>query len=118
VEEDMDRNEGLITISADKLEDAEEAKNRIKAIVGQLEEGEIYHGTVKAIKEYGAFVEIAPGKDGLLHISEINHSHVKNVRDFLEVGDELDVKLLKVEPGGKLRLSRKALIPEGEDERN
>ena len=115
VEEDEEREVGKITITADALSKAEEAKKRIQGIIGHLEEGATYHGTVKAIKEYGAFVEIVPGKDGLLHVSEINHTHVDNVRDVLSVGDELDVKLLKVEHGGKLRLSRKALIPKDGD---
>ena len=113
IEED-EHGKGQITISADSLEKAENAKKRIQAIAGQLDEGTIYKGTVKAIKEYGAFVEIVPGKEGLLHISEINHGHVKRVEDFLSVGDEIDVKLLKVEHGGKLRLSRKALLENDE----
>lgn len=111
VEEDDSRGKGLITITADDLAKAEEAKKRIQGIVGHLEEGATYHGVVKAVKEYGAFVEIVPGKDGLLHVSEISHEHVRNVSDVLSVGDELDVVLLKVEHGGKLRLSRKALLP-------
>jgi len=69
---------------------------------------------VKTIKDYGAFVEIAPGKDGLLHVSEIAHERIENVSDVLSVGDQIDVKLLKVEHGGKLRLSRKALLDNGE----
>jgi len=117
VEEDEERGKGKITITADDLANAEEAKKRIQGIVGHLEEGATYHGTVKAIKEYGAFVEIVPGKDGLLHVSEINHSHVDNVSDVLSVGDELDVKLLKVEHGGKLRLSRKALLDKDGNEK-
>ncbi len=116
VEEDDETGKGKITITADDLNKAEEAKKRIQGIVGQLEEGATYQGTVKAIKEYGAFVEIVPGKDGLLHVSEISHEHVKNVSDVLSVGDELEVKLLSVEPGGKLRLSRRALIPENGEE--
>ncbi len=115
VEEDEERGKGKITISADQLSNAEEAKKRIQGIVGHLEEGATYQGTVKAIKDYGAFVEIVPGKDGLLHVSEINHTHVDNVSDVLSVGDELEVKLLKVEHGGKLRLSRKALIQKDGD---
>lgn len=111
VEEDDERGKGLITITGDSLEKAEEAKKRIQGIVGHLDEGATYLGTVKSIKDYGAFVEIVPGKDGLLHVSEIAHRHVENVSDELSVGDELEVKLLKVEHGGKLRLSRKALIP-------
>ena len=117
VEEDDDTGKGKITITANDLAKAEEAKKRIQGIVGQLDEGATYQGVVKAIKEYGAFVEIVPGKDGLLHVSEISHEHVKNVSDVLSVGDEIEVKLLKVEHGGKLRLSRKALLNEnGEEE--
>lgn len=110
IEED-EQGKGQITISADSLEKAENAKKRIQAIAGQLDEGATYEGTVKAIKEYGAFVEIVPGKEGLLHISELNHTHVNKVEDVLSVGDTVKVKLLKVEHGGKLRLSRKALLP-------
>lgn len=115
IEED-ESGKGQITISADSLEKAENAKKRIQAIAGDLEEGTIYKGVVKAIKEYGAFVEVVPGKEGLLHISELEHGHVKNVEDVLSVGDEIEVKLLKVEHGGKLRLSRKALLPKEEEE--
>lgn len=114
IEED-ESGKGQITISADSLEKAENAKKRIQAIAGDLEEGTIYKGVVKAIKEYGAFVEVVPGKEGLLHISELEHGHVKNVEDVLSVGDEIEVKLLKVEHGGKLRLSRKALLPKEEE---
>ena len=110
IEED-EEGKGQITISADSLEKAEAAKKRIQAVAGQLDEGATYKGTVKAVKEYGAFVEIVPGKEGLLHISELEHGHVKRVEDVINVGDEVEVKLLKVEHGGKLRLSRKALLP-------
>jgi polyribonucleotide nucleotidyltransferase len=104
-------NKGVVTISADSREKIEAAKQKIKAITGDLEEGEIYTGTVRSIKEYGAFVEILPGRDGLLHISEIDHKRINKVTDVLSEGDQIEVKLLKVEDGGKLRLSRKALIP-------
>lgn len=109
IEEDSN-GKGQVTISANDLSKAEEAKKRIKMIVGQLDEGATYKGIVKSIKDFGAFIEIAPGKDGLLHISEIAHERVEKVTDYLQLGDEIDVKLLKVEHGGKLRLSRKALI--------
>ena len=109
IEEDSN-GKGQITISANDLDKAEEAKKRIKMIVGHLEEGATYKGVVKSIKDFGAFVEVAPGKDGLLHISEIDHKRVEKVTDYLQLGDEIEVKLLKVEHGGKLRLSRKALI--------
>jgi polyribonucleotide nucleotidyltransferase len=109
IEED-DKGKGQITISANDLSKAEEAKNRIKMIVGHLEEGATYKGKVKSIKDFGAFIEIAPNKDGLLHISEIDHKRVEKVGDYMSIGDEVEVKLLKIEHGGKLRLSRKALI--------
>jgi polyribonucleotide nucleotidyltransferase len=115
IEED-DEGKGKITISADSLDKAEDAQNRIKAITGQLEEGATYKGTVKTIKDFGAFVEIAPGRDGLLHISEIDHKHVKDVSNYMSVGDEIEVKLLKIEPGNKLRLSRKVLLENDEEE--
>lgn len=109
IEEDSN-GRGQVTISANDLSKAEEAKKRIKMIVGQLDEGATYKGIVKSIKDFGAFIEIAPGKDGLLHISEIAHERVERVTDYLQLGDEIEVKLLKVEHGGKLRLSKKALI--------
>ncbi len=109
--EENDKGKGVITISANDLAKAEEAKKRIKMIVGHLEEGATYKGVVKSIKDFGAFVEVAPGKDGLLHISEIDHKRVEKVSDYLALGDEIHVVLLKVEHGGKLRLSRKALMP-------
>lgn len=104
-------NKGIVTIAATNAEAAEAAAARIKAIVGHLEEGEVFMGTVRSIKEFGAFVEIIPGKDGLLHISEIDHRRINRVEDVLKVGDKIEVKLVKVESGGKLRLSRKALLP-------
>jgi polyribonucleotide nucleotidyltransferase len=115
VEEDDERGKGIVTISANDLSKAEAAKERIKGIVGHLEEGATYTGKVKTIKEYGAFVEIMPGKDGLLHISEISNEHVEDVNDEISIGDEIEVKLLQVQHGGKLRLSMKALLAENQD---
>jgi polyribonucleotide nucleotidyltransferase len=104
-------NKGIVIVSAVDASAAEAAVARIKAITGSLEEGEIYEGTVRSVKEYGAFVEIMPGKEGLLHISEIDHRRINRVEEVLREGDKVSVKLLKIENGGKLRLSRKALIP-------
>jgi len=102
---------GIITIASTNGDAAEAAMARIKAITGQLDEGTVYMGTVRSIKEFGAFVEIVPGKDGLLHISEIDHKRINRVEDVLKEGDQIEVMLVKVEAGGKLRLSRKALLP-------
>ncbi len=111
-------NKGIVTIAAHNQEDSEAAVKKIRAITGQLEEGTIYEGTVRAVKEYGAFVEIIPGRDGLLHISEIAHERIDKVRDVLKEGDKVMVKLLSIEDGGKLRLSRKAILPKEEETEN
>lgn len=103
-------NKGIVTIAADSQEKADAALARIKAIAGKPEEGAVYEGTVRSIKEYGAFVEIMPGKDGLLHISEIAHERINRVEDVLREGDKIMVKLVRIENGGKLRLSRKVLL--------
>lgn len=103
---------GIIeVVSADK-DSIEAAKRRIRQITAVPEVGEIYHGVVKNIQSFGAFVEIMPGKDGLLHISEIEHRRLNDVESVLKVGDEVDVKLIEVDKKtGKLKLSRKALLP-------
>ena len=88
----------------------------IKGICAVPEPGKVYHGRVVSILEFGAFVEILPGKEGLLHVSEIAWNKTENVEDVLKVGDEIDVKLLEIDAKtGKMRLSMRALTdkPEG-----
>lgn len=109
-------NVGMIDIFAASLNSIEAAVNRIKAIVAVPEVGEIYQGKVKAIQAYGAFVEILPGKEGLLHISEIAQEKVQDVNQYLTVGQIIDVKLVEIDKKtGKLRLSRKVLLPKKEN---
>ncbi len=84
---------------------------RIKEITAEVEVGATYKGKVKTIKDFGAFVEILPGTDGLVHISELDHKRVANVTDVVNEGDELEVKVLEVDNRGRIRLSRKALLP-------
>ena len=94
----------------------DKALNWINGICAVPEVGTVYHGKVVSCLEFGAFVEILPGKEGLLHISEIDWGKTDKVEDVLNIGDEVDVKLLEIdEKTGKMRLSRKALIekPEG-----
>lgn len=106
---------GVIDIMADNKATIEAAKDWIKGIVAVPEVNEVYLGTVKSIVAFGAFVEILPGKDGLLHISEIDHKRINNVEDVLKQGDKIKVKLIEVDRrSGKLKLSRKALIPKPE----
>lgn len=103
---------GIIDIVCTNEASFEAARNRIKAIVALPEVGEEYLGTVKNITTFGAFVEILPNKEGLLHISEIDWKHLKKVEEVLNVGDKVKVKLIEIDGRtGKLKLSRKVLIP-------
>ncbi len=104
VEED-----GKVSIAAPRAEAAREAKSYIKSILAEPEIGAVYQGTVKRVMEYGAFVEIIPGKEGLLHVSNLDWKRVDKVADYLKEGDKVEVKLIKIE-NGKLSLSRKALL--------
>lgn len=104
-------NKGIIDVMADNKAAIEEAKEWIAGITAVPELNKTYLGTVKSIVAFGAFVEILPGKDGLLHISEIDHKRIENVEDVLKQGDKIKVKLIGIDlRSGKLKLSRKALI--------
>lgn len=112
-------DQGQIMIAGENAESIQAALQRIKAITATPETGEVYTATVKSIMPYGAFVEFMPGKEGLLHISEIEWRRLDNVEDVLKVGDVIDVKLLDIDKrSGKFKLSRKVLLekPEGYQE--
>jgi polyribonucleotide nucleotidyltransferase len=100
-------DEGNVKISSSDLAAAEEAKRRIEQITSDAEVGMIYDGTVKKIMDFGAFVEILPGKDGLVHISQICEERVENVSDKLSEGDIVKVKVLEIDRQGRIRLSMK-----------
>lgn len=104
-------NQGIIEIFADNKDAIDKAVARIRAIVARPEVGEVYEGKVKTIMPFGAFVEIMPGKDGLLHISEIEWRRLETMEGVLNVGDTVQVKLLEIDKQGKFKLSRKALLP-------
>jgi len=104
-------DDGTINIASPNKENAQQAKEYIKKLTATPEVGEVYDGVVTKIADFGAFVEILPGKEGLLHISEIDNKRVNKVSDYLKVGDKITVKLLKVE-GGKFSLSRRKLLAE------
>lgn len=104
-------NQGVVSIFAPDKDAIDSAVKRIKGIVAKPEVGEIYEGKVKSIMPFGAFVEILPGKDGLLHISEIDWKRYETMDGIFKVGDEVRVKLLDIDKQGKLKLSRKALLP-------
>jgi polyribonucleotide nucleotidyltransferase len=102
---------GLVTISAVGGEALERAKEMVAGIVTEPEVGKTYEGTVKSVLQFGAFVEIMPGVEGLLHISELQHARTEKTEDVVKVGDTVKVKLLEVDERGRMRLSRKALLP-------
>jgi polyribonucleotide nucleotidyltransferase len=98
-------DDGTVTISASDRASAEEAEQMVRNIVEEPEVGTIYHGTVKKIMDFGAFIEILPGKEGLCHISRISKERVENVTDVLKEGQEVDVRLIEIDRVGRLNLS-------------
>jgi len=105
-------DDGKVTIASSDVTSAQRAIDIIKGLTASAEIGKNYKGTVKRIEPYGAFVEILPGQDGLLHISEMAHGRVGQVTDVMQIGDEVEVQVVGIEPdSGKIRLSRKPLLP-------
>lgn len=102
---------GKVTIASVSKESAEIARKIIEELTQVPEIGKVYEGKVKEIKDFGAFIEIFHGKEGLLHISEIEHTRINKVSEVLKIGDIVKVKLLAIDEFGKLRLSRKVLLP-------
>ena len=91
------------------------AIDKIRAVTAEAEVGKVYRGTVRKIVDFGAFVEIFPGTDGLVHISQLAHERVRKVSDVLKEGDVIDVKVLEVDKSGKIRLSRKETLKKPAD---
>jgi len=109
-------DEGVIKISSSDLSQIEAARQWIRGIVAEPEPGTIYTGKVASIVDFGAFVTFMPGKDGLVHVSEIKNERVENVRDVLSEGQEVKVKLLEVDQRGKVRLSMRLVDQETGEE--
>ncbi len=107
-------DDGVIKIASSDRVAGEEAKRRIEQITADVEVGTIYEGKVQKIMDFGAFVNILPGKDGLVHISQISENRVQNVADELSEGQTVRVKVLEVDKQGRIRLSMKAVASEGE----
>ena len=106
---------GMIKIFSPSGDVAKKLMDRIEDITQEAKVGKIYKGIVKTIKDFGAFVEILPGTDGLVHISELADKRVNKVTDILKEGDEVKVKVLEIDSRGKIRLSRKAALAEEKD---
>jgi polyribonucleotide nucleotidyltransferase len=105
-------DDGTVTIASSDAEAAARAVAMVKWLTEDAEVGKIYNGTVKKIVDFGAFVEILPGTEGLLHISQLAKERVNKVTDILKEGDEVRVKVLEVDKQGKIRLSRKEALAE------
>ena len=105
-------NDGTVTISSTDAVAAESAKDTIQKMTEEVKVGKVYAGKVSSVKEYGAFVEVLPGQDGLLHISEMSDGYVGKVEDVVKVGQEIDVKVIGIDDQKRIRLSRKGLSKE------
>ncbi len=105
-------DDGTVTVASSGMEGAEEALRRIEALTATVELGRIYTGRVSSTKDFGAFVEILPGKDGLCHISELAEGYVANVGEICKVGDEMPVKVILIDDQDRVKLSRKAALRE------
>ncbi|MCH7687126.1 MAG: polyribonucleotide nucleotidyltransferase, partial [Planctomycetes bacterium] len=106
------QDDGTVTVAAADVSAAEEALARIEALTEDIKVGRIYSGTVSSVKDFGAFIEIAPGKDGLCHISELSDGFVKSVSDICGVGDKIEVKVISVDEQNRVKLSRRAVLAE------
>ncbi len=104
-------DDGVVTIGSSDKDAAENAKKFIENLVKEVEVGEIYKGNVVRIMSFGAFVQILPGKDGMVHISELSKERVPDVESVVNIGDEVEVKVIKVDNQGRIDLSMKALLP-------
>jgi polyribonucleotide nucleotidyltransferase len=108
-------DDGTVTIAAVEKSSADAALRAIQRLTESPEIGKVYSATVKKIMEFGAFVEILPGKEGLVHISQLDVNRVNKVEDVVKLGDAIEVKLINIDNEGRLVLSRKALLPGGEN---
>ena len=104
------QDDGTVTIAGADGTQAEDALARVEALTEEIRVGRVYNGTVSSIKDFGAFIEIAPGKDGLCHISELSDGFVKSVADICKVGDKLEVKVIAVDEQNRVKLSRRAVL--------
>jgi len=109
-------DDGTVKIASAESEAMEKAIQMIKDILREVEVGEFYMGKVVKIMDFGAFVQVLPGSEGLVHISELCHERVKKVTDVLKEGDEVLVKVTDIDSNGKIRLSRKAALGRGVDD--
>jgi polyribonucleotide nucleotidyltransferase len=105
-------DDGTVTVASSNAEGAKEAMSRVEALTASVEVGRIYQGRVTSVKDFGAFIEILPGKDGLCHISELAEDYVSAVADICKVGDMMEVKVIAIDDQERVKLSRKQVLRE------
>jgi polyribonucleotide nucleotidyltransferase len=107
-------DDGTVTVASHDAESAQAAMRRVEALTETVKVGKLYEGRVTSIKEFGAFIEIIPGKDGLCHISELSDGYVNSVSDVCKVGDEMLVKVIAIDDQDRVKLSRRQAMQEAE----
>src|SRR5207302_5561669 len=105
-------DDGTVYVSPSSSAGAEAAKAKVEALTEEVRIGKVYEGRVTSIKDFGAFIEILPGRDGLCHISELDDKYVEKVENVCKVGDRLQVKVIAIDDQDRVKLSRKALLRE------
>ena len=105
-------DDGVVTVASTNKEFADAAMAKVEAVTQSVQVGRIYDGRVSSVKDFGAFVEILPGRDGLCHISELSEGYVSNVADICKVGDSLKVKVIAVDDHDRVKLSHRAAVEE------
>ncbi|MGL4462215.1 MAG: S1 RNA-binding domain-containing protein, partial [Planctomycetia bacterium] len=103
-------DDGTVTITGADQASAEECRNRIEAMTEDVKVGRVYKGKVSAVTDFGAFLEIVPGRDGLCHISELDVGYVNRVSDVCGIGDVLEVQVIGIDDHDRVKLSRKVLM--------
>ncbi|NIA21567.1 MAG: polyribonucleotide nucleotidyltransferase [Anaerolineaceae bacterium] len=108
-------DDGSVMISCVDAKGAEQARERVEQITEDVKIGKVYTGKVMSIKDFGAFIEVTPGQDGLCHVSELAETYVKNIEDVIKLGDVVRVKVIQIDAQGRIKLSRKAALKEEKD---
>lgn len=104
-------DDGTVTIAASDMDAGNAARGKVEALCAEIRVGTIYEGKVTSIKDFGAFIEISPGRDGLCHVSELDNGFVQHPSDVVKVGDKVTVKVISIDDQDRVKLSRKALLP-------
>jgi polyribonucleotide nucleotidyltransferase len=115
VQIDVDED-GTVTIAGSSEDSVQKALDTIEGMTGSVEVGRVYEGTVTSVKDFGAFVEILPGRDGLCHISELSDEYVANVSDICQVGDPMTVRVIAIDEQDRVKLSRRAAMVDDDGE--